>query len=167
MNCVCFQGKPLNITLIQVYALNSNAEEAEIEWFYEDVQDLQEQTPKKGVLFTIAAWNTTIEIQEIPGVTGKFGLGVQNEAGKRLKEFCQENALVIANTIFQQHKRRFYIWTLPDGQHLNQTDYILAAKMEKRYTVGKKKTVVNSLLPNSDWNWRKYRKPLAHSVWPK
>ena len=111
---------------------------------------LLELTPPKEVLFIIGEGNAEVGSQEQPGVTGKFGLGVQNATGQRLIEFYQENALVIANTIFQQHKRRFYIWTLPDGQHLNQTDYILAAKMEKRYTVGKKKTVVNSLLPNSD-----------------
>ena len=105
MISVRFQGKPFNITVIQVYAPNTNAEEAEVEWFYEDLQDLLELTPKKDILFTIGAWNTTVEIQEIPGVTGKFGLGVQNEAGQRLIEFCQENVLVIANTVFQQHKR--------------------------------------------------------------
>ena len=101
---VPFQGKPLNITVIQVYALTSNAEEAEVERFYEDLQDLLELTPKKDVLFIIGDWNAKGGSQEIPGVTGKFGLGVQNEAGQRLTEFCQENALVIANTLFQQHK---------------------------------------------------------------
>ena len=129
----------------------SNAEEAEVERFY-DLQDLLELTPSKDVFFIIGDWNAKIGSQETPGVTGNFffSLGVQNEAGQRLIEFCQEHTQVIANTLFQQHKRRFYTWTSPDGQHLNQTDYILAAKMEKRYTVGKKKTVVNSLLPNSD-----------------
>ena len=102
---VHFQGKPFTITVIQVYALTSNAEEAEVEWFYEDLQDLLELTPPKDVLFIIGDWNAKVGIQEIPGVIGKFGLGVQNEAGKRLTEFCQENALVIANTVFQQHKR--------------------------------------------------------------
>ena len=102
MISVCFQGKPFNIRVIQVYALTSNTEEAKVEQFYEDLQDLLELTPKKYILFTIRAWNTTVEIQEIPGVTVKFGLGVQNEAGQRLIEFCQENALVIANTLFQQ-----------------------------------------------------------------
>ena len=100
MISVHFQGKPFNITVIQVYALTSNAEEAEIEWFYEDLQDLLELTPKKDVLFIIWNWNAKIGSQEIPGVTGKFGLGVQNETRQRLTEFYQENALVIANTIF-------------------------------------------------------------------
>ena len=102
---VPFQGKPFNITVIQVYSLTSNAEEAEVERFYEDLQDLLELTPKKDVLFVIGDWNAKGGSQEIPGVTGKFGLGVQNEAGQRLTEFCQENTLVIANTLFQQHKR--------------------------------------------------------------
>ena len=92
--------------VIQVYALTNNAEEAEVEWFYEDLQDLLELTPKKDVIFIIWDWNAKVGSQGTPGVTGKFGLGVQNEAGQRLIEFCQENALVIANTIFQQHKRR-------------------------------------------------------------
>ena len=97
--------------------LTSNAEEAEVGLFYEDLQDLLELTPKKDVLFIIGDWNATVGNQETPGVTGKFGLGVQNEAGQRLIEFYQENALVIANTLFQQHKRRLYTWTSPDGQH--------------------------------------------------
>ena len=122
---VHFQGKSFNITVIQVYALTSNAEEAEVGRFYEDLQDLLELTPKKYVLFIIGDWNANVGSQEITGVTGKFGLGVQNEAGQRLIEFCQENALLIANTLFQQHKRRFYTWTLPDGQYRNQIDYIL------------------------------------------
>ena len=117
MISVRFQGKPFNITVVQVYAPTSNAEEAEVEWFYEDLQDLLELTPKKYVFFFIGDWNTKVGSQEIPGVTGKFGLGVQNEAGQRLIEFCQENALVIANTLFQQHKRQLYTWTSPDGQH--------------------------------------------------
>ena len=112
-----FQGKPLNITVIQVYVPTSNAEEAEIEWFSEDLQDLLELTPKKDVLFIIGNWNAKVGSQEIPGITGKRGHGVQNEAGQKLVEFCQENALVIANTLFQQHKRRLYTWTSPDGQH--------------------------------------------------
>ena len=114
--------------VIQVYAPTSNVEEAEVEWFYEDLQELLALTPKKDVLFTIGNWNAEVGSQEIPGVTGKFGLGVQNEAGQRLTEFCQENALVIANTLFLQHKRRLYIWTSPDGQHLNQIDYILCSQ---------------------------------------
>ena len=105
MISVHFQGKSFNITLIQVYALTSNAEEAEIEWFYEDLQDFLELTPKKDVLFIIGEWNAKVGSQETPGVTGKLGLGIQNEAGQRLTEFCQENKLVIANTLFQQHKR--------------------------------------------------------------
>ena len=103
-----FQGKPFNITVIQVFAPTSNAEEAEVDHFYEDLQDLLELTPKKDVLFIIQDWNAKVGSQETPGVTGKFGLGVQNEAGQRLIELCQENALVIANTCFQQHKRRLY-----------------------------------------------------------
>ena len=103
--------------VIQVYAPTSNAEEVEVEWFYEDLQDLLELTPKKDVLFIIGPWNAKVGSQETPGVTGKFGLGVQHEVGQRLIEFCQENAPVIANTLFQQHKRRLYTWTSPDGQY--------------------------------------------------
>ena len=114
MTSVCFQDKPFSITVIQAYAPTSNAE---VEWFYEDLQDLLELTPKKDVLFIIGDWNSKVGSPETPGVTVKFVLGVQNEAGQRLVEFCQENALVIANTLFQQHKRRFYTWTSPDGQH--------------------------------------------------
>ena len=117
MISVHFQGKPFNITVIQVYALNSNAEEAEVEWFYEDLQDLLELTPKKDVLFITGDWNAKVRSQETPGVTGKFDLGVQNEAGPRLIEFCQDNTLVIANILFQQHTRRLYTWTSPDGPH--------------------------------------------------
>jgi len=123
---VHFQGKPFSITVIQVYAPTSNAEEAEVERFYEDLQDLHKKL--KDVLFIIGDWNAKVGSQEISGVTGKFGLGVQNEAGQRLTEFCQENTLVIANTFFQQHKRRLYTWTSPDGQHQNQIDYILCSK---------------------------------------
>ena len=114
---VHFQGKSFNITVIQAYAPTSNAEEAAVERFYEDLQDLLKLTPKKDILFIIGDWNSKVESQETPGVTGKFGLGVQNEAGQRLIEFCQENALVITNTLSQQHKRRLYTWTSPDGQH--------------------------------------------------
>ena len=117
MISVHFQGKSFKITVIQVYAPTSNAEEAEVEQFYEDLQDVIELTPKKYVLFIIGDWNAKVGSQETPGGTGKFGLGVQKEAGQRLIEFCQENALVIANTHFQQHKRRLYTWTSPDGQH--------------------------------------------------
>ena len=110
MISVRFQGKPFNITVIQAYAPASNAEEAEVEKFCEDLQDLSELTPKKDVLFIIGDWNAKVGSQETHGVTGKFGLGVQNEAGQRLIEFCQENALVVADTLFQQHKRRLYTW---------------------------------------------------------
>ena len=106
-----FQDKPFNITVTQVYAPTSNAEEAQVERFYEHLQDLLELTPQKDALF-ITGWNTKVGSQEIPGVTGKFGLGVQNEAGQRMTEFCQENTLVIANTLFQKHKRRLYTWTI-------------------------------------------------------
>ena len=128
MISVCFQGKPFNITVIQAYAPTSNAKEAEVEWFYEDLQGLLELTPTKDVLFIIGDWNAKVGSQEKPEVPGKFGLEVQNEAGQRLIEFCQENALVIANTLFQQHKRRLYTWTSPDGQHQNQIDYILCSQ---------------------------------------
>ena len=125
MNSVCFQGKPFNITVIQVCAPTSNAEEAEVEWFYEDLQDLLELTHKKDILFIIGDWNAKVGSQETPGVIGKFGLGIRNEAGQRLIEFCQENTLVIANTLFQQHRRRLYTRTSPDGQYQNQIDCIL------------------------------------------
>ena len=117
MISVHFQGKPSNITVIQVYAPTSNAEEAEVELFYEDLQDLLELTPKKDVFFIIAGWNAKVGSEEIPGVIGKFGLGMQNEAGQKLIEFCQENALVIANTLFQQHQRILHMditrWSTP------------------------------------------------------
>ena len=119
--------------VIQTYAPTSNAEEADVEWFCEELQeqfyeDLLELTPQKDVLFIIGDWNAKVGSQETPGVTSKFGLGVQNEAGQRLIEFCQENKLVIANTHFQQHKRRLYTCTSPDGQHPNQIDYILCSQ---------------------------------------
>ena len=117
MISVHFQGKLFNIMVIQAYAPTSNTEEAEVEWFYEDLQDLLELTPQKDVLFIIGDWNAKVGSQETPGVIGKFGLGVQNEAGQRLIEFSQENALVIANTLFQQHKRRLHMditrWSTP------------------------------------------------------
>ena len=116
MISVHFHGKPINIMVIQAYAPTSNSEEAEVELFYEDLKDLLELTPKKDVLFIIGDWNAKVGSQEITEVTGKFGLGVQNEAGQRLIEFFQENTLVIANTLFQQHKRRIYTWTSPDSQ---------------------------------------------------
>ena len=114
--------------VIQVYAPTNNAEEGEVEQFYEDLQDLLELTCKNDVLFIIGDWNTKVGSQETPGITGKFGLGVQNEAGQRLIEFCQENTLVIANTLFQQRKRRLYTWTSLDGQYWNQIDYILCSQ---------------------------------------
>ena len=126
MISIRFQGKPFNITIIQVYALTSNAEEAER--FYEDLQDLLELTAKKDVLFITGDWNAKVGSQEIPEVIGKFGLGVQNEAGQRLTEFGQDNTVVIANTLFQQHKRRLYTWTSPDGQYRSQTVYILCSR---------------------------------------
>ena len=154
---VCFQGKPFNITVIQDYAPTSNAEEAEVEWFYEDLQDLLTLTPKKDVLFIIGDWNAKVESQETPGVTGKVGLGVWNEAGQRLIEFCRENALVIANTLFQQHKRRLHTWTSPDGQHRIRLIIFFAAKDgEALYSQQKQDwelnvaQIMNSLLPNSD-----------------
>ena len=167
---VHFQGKPFNITVIQVYGLTNNAEEAELEWFYEDLQDLLELTPKKDVLFIIGDWNAKVGSQEIPRVTGKFGLGVQNEAGQRLTEFSQENALVIANTLFQQHKRRLYTWTSPDGQYWNHIDYILcsqrwrssiqSAKARPGADCGSDHEV---LIAKFRLNWRKKGKPLDNS----
>ena len=127
MLSVCFQDKSFTISVIQIYAPTSNAEEAEVEWFFENLQDILELTPRK-VLFIIGDWNANLGSQEIPGVTGKFVLGVQNEVGQRLKDLFQENTLVIANTLFQQHKRRLYTWTSPDVQHQNQIDYIIYSK---------------------------------------
>ena len=123
-----FQGKSFNITIIQVYASATNAKEAEVDNFYKDLQDFLELTPKKDVLFITGDWNAKVGSQEMPGVTGKFGNGEQNEAGQRLTEYCQENTLVIANTLFQKHKRQPYTWTSPDGQHQNQIDYILCSQ---------------------------------------
>ena len=152
MISIHFQGKTFNSTVIQVYALISNAEEAEVEWFYEELQDLLELTPKKDVLFIIGDWSAKAGSQEIPGVTGKFGLGVQNEAGQRLREFCQENTLHIENALFQQQKRRLYTWTSPDGQHRNQIDYILCSQRWRCSIQSAKTQIMNSLLPNSDLN---------------
>ena len=142
--------------MIQAYAPTSNAEEAEVERFYEDLKDLLTNT-KIRCPFIIQDWNAKVGSQETPGVTGKFGLGVQNEAGQRLIEFCQENALVIANTLFQQHKRRLYTWTSPDGQHRNQIFFAAKdgealysqQKQDQELTVAQ---IMNSLLPNSDRN---------------
>ena len=156
MISVCFQGKPFNIMVIQVYAPTSNAEEAEVEWFCEDLQELLELTPKKDVFFIIGDWNAEVGRQETPAVTGKFVLGVQNEAGQRLIEFCQENALVIANTLFQQYNRRLYTWTSTDGQQQNQTDYILCSQ-RWRSSIQSAKTrpgadCGSDHVPNSDLN---------------
>ena len=128
MISVHFQGKPFNITVIQAYAPTSNAEEAEVEWLYEDLQDLFRTNTQKRCPFHYRGLECKSRKSRTPGVTGKFGLVVQNEAGQRLRDFCQENALVIGNTLFQQHKRRLYTWTSPDGQHQNQTDYILCGQ---------------------------------------
>ena len=157
MISVCFQGKPFNIKIIQVYAPTSNTEEAEVEQFFEDLQDLLELTPKKDVFFIIGDWNAKVGSHETPGLTGKFGLGVQNEAGQRLTELCQENTLVIANTLFQQHKKRLYTWTSSDGQHQYQIDYVLCSQ-RWRSSIQSAKTRLRadcgsgSLLPNSDSN---------------
>ena len=147
---------------MSIKAPTSNTEEAEVEWFYEKLQDLLELTPKKDVLFVIGDWNAKVGSQETPGVTGKFGLGVWNEAGQMLIEFCQENTLVIANALFQQHKRRLYAWTSTDGQHQNQIDYILCSQRWRSaiQSAEKKKKdweltvaqIMNFLLPNSDLN---------------
>ena len=140
-NDLCFQGKPFNITVIQVYAPTSNAEEAEVERFYEDLQDVSELTPKRDVLFIIGDWNAKVGSQETPGVTGKFGLGMQTEAGQRLIEFCQENALVIANTLSNNTREKalhmnITRWSLPKSDWL----YALQLKMKKLYIVRKNKT---------------------------
>ena len=133
MISVRFQGKPLTITIIQAYAPTSNAEEAEVEWFYEDLQDILELTPKKRCPFHYRGLECKSRKSRNTWVTDKFGLEIWNGAGQRLIEFCQENALVIANTLFQQHKRRLYTWTSPDGQYRNQIDYILCSQKEKFY----------------------------------
>ena len=158
-----------SITVIQVYDPISNAEEAEVEEVYEDLQDLLELTPKKDVLFIIGDCNAKVGSQETPGLTGEFGLGVQNEAGQRLIQFCQENALVIANTLFQQHKRRLYTWT-SHGQHQNQIDYILCSQ-RWRSSIQSAKTRLGAdygsdhelLIVKVRLNWRKLGKPLDYS----
>ena len=127
MISICFQGKPFNITVIQVYASTSNAEEAEVEQFYKDPQELLELEPKT-MSFSLQGTGMKKQEVKIHGVTGKFGLEVQNEAGQRLIEFCQKNTLVIADALFQQHKRRLYTWTSPDGQYQNQIDYIICSQ---------------------------------------
>ena len=157
MTSVHFQGKPFNITVIQVYAPTSNAEEAEAEEFSEDLQDLLELTPPKHALFIIGDWNAKVGSQETPGVTGKFGLDVQNEARQRLTQLCQENAVVIANTLFQQHRRKLYTSTSPNGQHRNQIDYILCSQRWGS-SIQSAKTRLGAdcgsdqILPNSDLN---------------
>ena len=156
------QCKPFNITVIQVYDPTSNAEEVEAEQFYKDIQNLLELIPKKDVHFITGDWMQKQKIKKIPGITGNFGLGVQNEAGQRLKEFFQENALVIANTLFQQHKRWFYTWRSPDGQYQNQTYYILCSHIW-RSSIQPAKTRPGAdcgpdhglFIANSDLNWRK------------
>ena len=125
MISVRFQGKPFNITVIQAYAPTSNAEGAEVEWFYEDLQDLLKHTPERCP-FHYGGLECKSRKSRKTQVIGKFGLRIWNEAGRRLIEFCQENTLVIANTLFQQHNRRLY--TSPDGQHRNQIDYILSSQ---------------------------------------
>ena len=160
MISVCFQGKPFNITVIQVYAPASNAEEVEVAQFYEDLQDLLELTLKKDIFFIIGDWNAKVGSQETHGITGRFGLGIWNEAGQRLMEFCQENPLVIANTLFQQHKREdsthghhqmvnteirlILFFAAKDGEALYSQQ-----KQDQELTVAQ---IVNSLLPNSDLN---------------
>ena len=159
MISVCFQGKELNITVIQVYVPTTNAKEAEVEWFYEDLQDLLELTPQKETLLFIKGdWNAKVGSQEILGVTGKFALGVQNEAGQRLTEFCQENTLVIANTLFQ-HKRR-----LTHGHHqmvntkIRLIIFFASKDGEALYTQQKEDReltwaqIMRSLLTNPDLN---------------
>ena len=160
-NDLCsFQRETIKIKVIQVYASTSNAEEAEVEQIYEDLQDLLELTPPKDVLFIIGDWNEKVRSQEIPGVTGKFGLGVQNETGQSLTEFCQENSLVIANTLFQQHKkthgyhqmvnteiRLIIFFTAKDGEALYSQQ-----KQDQELTVAQ---IMNFLLLNSGLNWRK------------
>ena len=162
MISVRFQGKPFNITVIQVYGLTSNTKEAEVEWFYEDLQDLQELTPPpKDVLFIIGDWNAKVGSQETPGVTGKFGVGMWNEAGQRLIEFCQENALVIANTLFQTTQEK----TLSKHEHHQMVNteirliiFFAAKDGEALYSQPKQDQeltvaqIMNSLLPNSDLN---------------
>ena len=123
--CLSVSKANHSVSVIQVCAPTSNAEEAEVEQFYEDLLEL---TPKKDFLFIIGDWNAKVGSQETPGVRGKFGLGVQNEAGQRIIQFCQGNTLVRGNTLFQQHKRIFYTWTSPDDQHQNQIDYILCSQ---------------------------------------
>ena len=174
MISVHFQGKPFNIMVIQVYAPASNAEEAEVESLHKDLQDLLELTHKKDVLFIIGDWNAKVWSQETLGVTGKFGLGVQNEAGQKLTEFYQENTLVIANTLFQKHKRKLYIWTSPDGQHSNQIDDICCSQ-RWRSSIQPAKTRLGAdcdsdhelLIAKFRLKWRKWGEPQDHSFMTK
>ena len=159
MISVRFQGKPFNIIVIQVYAPTSNIEEGEVEQFHEDLQDLTEVTPKKDVLFIIGGWNAKVGSQEIPGETDKFGLREQNEARQRLTKFCQENALVIINTLFQPNKRRLYTWASPDGQYRIRLIIFFAAKdgeflnsQQKQNQEVTEAQIINSLLQYSDLN---------------
>ena len=159
---VHFQDKPFNITVIQVYAPTNNAEEAEAGWIYEDLQDLLELTPKKGVLFIIGDWNARVGSQEIPVITGKFDLGVQNKVGQKLTELFQENTLVISNTLFQQHRE-----DSTHGHHqmvnakIRLIIFFASKSREALYSQQKQDQeltvvqIMNSLLPNSDLNWRK------------
>ena len=151
MISVRFQGKPFNITVIQIYAPTSNAEEAEMERFHEDLQEIWELTRKKDFLFIIGYWNSKVRSQETPGVTGTFGLGIQNEAGQRLIEFCQENALVIENTLFKQHETTLHMditrWSISKSEWL----YSLQPMMEKLDTVSKNKT--------ASWLWLRSSTP--------
>ena len=163
-----FLRQTINITVIQGCVPNSNAEEAEVEWFYEDLQDLIELTPKKNVHFIIGDWNAKVGSQEIPGITGKFGLGVQNEAVQRLTEFCQENTLVRANTLFQQDKRLGHHQTV--STKIRLIIFFATKDGETLYSQGKKKDleltvtqITSSLLKNSGSKWRKYGKPLGLS----
>ena len=150
-----FPRQTIQYTVIQVYTPTNNAEEAEVERFYEDLQDLLELTPKKDVLFIIGDWNAKVGIQKIPGVTGKFGLGVQNEEGQKLTEFCQENTLVIANKLFQQHKRRL---DMDINTEIRMIMFFAAKDGEALYSLQKQDQeltmaqIMNSLLPNADLN---------------
>ena len=160
MISVRFQGKPFNITVIQVYAPTSSTEEAEVERFFEHLQDLLELTGKKDVLFIIGDWNAKVGVQETPGVTGKFGLETRNEAGQRLIEFCQENTLVIANTLFQQHMRRLHGHHQMVNTEIRLIIFFAAKNGEALYSEQNQDQeltvaqIMNSLLPNSDLNWR-------------
>ena len=153
MISVCLQGKPFNITVIQAYASTSNAEEAEAERFYEDIQNLLKLTPKKDVLFITGDRDAKVGNPETPEITGKFGLRVQNEVGQRLIELCQKNTLVIASTLFKHQKRRHYTLTSSDGQYRNQNDFIFRSQ-RWRSSIQSAKTRpgadCGSLLPNSD-----------------